>query len=202
MTPATARTTMPPMLETKESLRLKNLFLELARGFTSDHKNLTVEHAQSGQMITLSPRASNDDVGKLVGTGGAVFTALRDVLLVAARKNGFEFYLARVKAARGTVAGEMKRFKASKVWPQEELLDAFKLLCGELFTRDWVAGYRHEADESVLVVHLSDEEKIATCCGSEQKPMADSQLADAMTIVMRVLGTCRGRLLSVEIERS
>ena len=180
--------------DTKESLKLQEIFLRLARMFTVHHDLLTVEANHAGDFVTLSPRAHSEDASKLVGSGGANFRALINVLNVAAARLGVRFYLARVKDVRGTEKPQRQPpFKADPNWPKDEIMALFRQTCADLFDQPFTTEWSHQSgDTSFIELELAAGERIS---------LPDEQLADGLSIVFNAIGMSHHRKLRVSLER-
>lgn len=182
------------MNDTKESLKLQEIFLRLAKMFTVHHDLLTVEANHAGDFVTLSPRAHSEDASKLVGTGGANFRALINVLNVAAARLGVRFYLARIKDIRGTEKpATQPRFMAVPNWPKNEIMALFRKTCADLLDQPFETEWEHQkGDTSFIDLKVSSAEQIS---------LPDEQLADGLSIIFNAIGMSHGRKLRVSLER-
>lgn len=180
------RTTMN---DTKESLKLREIFLRLAWLFTENQADLSVEINQAGKLVTLSPKAHCDDAAKLIGGGGANFRAMINVLSAAATKIGVSFYLAKVKDIRGSVAGPKPPKTSRKDWPKEVVMNAFRLTCADIFRRPFEVEYSHQPDDTTIIELTVEDVDF------------NAALGDGLSILFCAIGFSNGREIKVEMQK-
>jgi predicted RNA-binding protein YlqC (UPF0109 family) len=66
--------------------RAKRLLLDLIKGFTSDHSQVTVEEEVFGMSITLRAATGRDDFPRLIGSAGKTLWALQNTLRILGEK--------------------------------------------------------------------------------------------------------------------
>lgn len=182
------------MNETKESQKLKAVFLRLARGFTTKHNMLSCESNHQGDFVTLSPRAHRDDAPKLVGSGASTFRAMINVLTVVANNLGVKFYLSRIKDVAGTEPdANQPPFYTDENWPKDAIMTTFNETCAELFREPYTAEWNHQSGgKSEIELELSPSERLC---------VADAQLEDGLSILFNAIGKSNGRVLRVTLKR-
>ena len=67
---------------------MKELVEFLARSLVDDPEAVQVEEEQDGDRIVFHLYVAEDDMGKVIGKQGRIANAMRDLLKVAAARNG------------------------------------------------------------------------------------------------------------------
>lgn len=67
---------------------MKELIEFLARGLVDEPDAVQVEQEQDGDRIVLHLYVADNDMGKVIGKQGRIANAMRDLLRVAAVRNG------------------------------------------------------------------------------------------------------------------
>lgn len=182
------------MNDTKESLKLAQIYRSLAEMFTEHHQFLNVEANQQGNFISISPRAHKDDAAKLVGGGGETFHAMKVVLGCAADKLGVRFHLARVKDDHRTEkSDDLPPPVVDPLWPHERILALFRETCASVFKLGFEAEWEHQTrSKSVLKLVLS---------GDEVTPIPVDVVKDKLDVIFKAIGSANGHIIRVEVEK-
>lgn len=180
------------MIESKESLKLREIFLRLARLFTTHPDEMKVEVNHSGDLITMSCHSHCEDSAKLIGGGASTFRAMISILNLAAMKMNHRFYLSRIKDIRGTVMPSCPPgFKRNGNWPQMEIMKAFQQTCEDILHLPFEAEYAHVQRISSFI-NLTVE---------PAEPIDENHLEDAMTILFLAISRSNGHQIKVLVEK-
>ncbi len=176
--------------ESQAAATLRELFTELATGFTKHPEEMRVEINQAANFVTLTPMAHAEDSAKLVGRAGHNFNAMRTLLQFAADKLNVRLHLSRVRDLPGTKLPDYQASYADDPnWPKDEIQKLLASVCGKLFTM-FIVSYEHQPKKSCLIITLPEDEKFV---------IPQIQVEECLGIIVAAIGRNHGRVLGVRL---
>lgn len=182
------------MKETPASKDLRELFTELAHGFTTHHDSIRVEMNQSANFVALTVTAHAEDSAKLIGRGAQNFNAMRNLLNFAANKLNVRFHLSRIKDLNGTRVPDLQASSVSDdEWPQEEISRLASDTCDKLFKGSCSIVFENQGKKSIINITVGEDEPFI---------IPEVQVEESLDIIFAAIGQNKGRKISVRLQRN
>ena len=170
-----------------DATKLADLLKTAVRGFTQFHDDMKVKIAQpTRHSLFLSFQAHRDDMGKLIGEGGCMVKAMRQVAQAMGDSIQTRVRLNIVEPVKGEKqpTPPPKKNPAYRIEPEVALLQGI----GEMIFNDGVTVKSLDVDdESSVLVLIADEQH-------------DDALAFHLNTIFTAIGRTQGRKLSVEVD--